>query len=376
MNQPLLIDEVCDAPSDILIHSIPKAHRDRVKALRHSATRFVFTERAARLMGRFTFECPELLLANRQFAIPPFERATYVELPSLPFFAEAPVRTTAASLREVDQRIGYLCLPGGGIYCFAGGSFGPEAPENRPIIGMTKWHVVPPGAPPAYRNVLALPEGSGSKFRAQVADANPSLARVLMEGVSADWLTLASALGTTFEHIEGEEQRQSLTREIGLEWLGRMPLDTAERAESCYRYLWGTAGDVRNLWAMLLWLNRPAKTVFDPHPGGARLVRGKRVAWAKHQTVDIDLGRIRLIKNAIQLDYQRESPVQHKVRGAFHHSGGDVNHGHHWPLIPDDTGHWVCNGCGRKRWWVKDHVRGDPEKGRNFNDYEVSVHHA
>jgi hypothetical protein len=124
---------------------------------------------------------------------------------------------------------------------------------------------------------------------------------------------------------------------------------------------------------MLLWVNRPSKMHFDPHPAGARFVRGKRVAFRKHTVIDVDLAKVRVVRDAIHLDYERASPVNHKVRGAFHHSGGQPAHGHSWTLVPDDNGHWHCLGCGRKRWWVKEHRRGDPTKGVNDADYAVSV---
>lgn len=126
---------------------------------------------------------------------------------------------------------------------------------------------------------------------------------------------------------------------------------------------------------MLLWINRPSRMVFDNRPAGARLVKGKRVAYMAHRVIDVDLTKVEIVRQAIKLDYERASPVRHKVRGAFHHSGGDVNHGHQWPLFPDGKGHWVCHGCGRKRWWVKDHVRGDSTKGMNIPEYSVNVAH-
>lgn len=133
------------------------------------------------------------------------------------------------------------------------------------------------------------------------------------------------------------------------------------------------AGEVRNIWSLLLWLNQPARINYIDQPAGSRIHRGKRVSYGRHKTVDIDLGRVINLRRHIKLPVERASPVRHKVRGAFHHSGGDKNCGHDWPLMPDKKGHWVCTRCGRMRWWVRDHVRGDATRGYNDNEYVVNV---
>lgn len=309
----------------------------RLDAARHLAGRFVFTDRASDLMGRFAFDpvTGPLILTNRQFAIPPFG-STYVEFDSKKFHSHTP--RLVAPPETSDLTIGYLTV-GREVYSFVRG------PDGDAGVGLTSWEVRPPGDPEAATTNIPLVGGRD------------------------DWIKIAVALGTTVEHIDSEDMRESLVREIGLHW----PTTIAADPETIGRYLSHYAGDVRNLWVALLWINRPSKMRFDPHPAGARLVRGRRVAYRRHVVVDVDLTKIRVVRNAILLDYERASPINHRVRGAFHHSGGRSDCGHDWPLIPDENAHWLCARCGQKRWWVKEHRRGRYELGINDSEYSVSV---
>jgi hypothetical protein len=133
------------------------------------------------------------------------------------------------------------------------------------------------------------------------------------------------------------------------------------------------AGDVRNVWAALLWLNRPAHTIISNQPAGRRFLRGKSVAIKSHRTIEIDLHKVRSLRRAFTLSGERLSPRRHRVRGAFHHKYGTFACSHNWPLLPDDDQHWTCTRCGRIRWWVKEHKRGDASRGEIDHDYSVTT---
>ena len=184
---------------------------------------------------------------------------------------------------------------------------------------------------------------------------------------------LAVALGTTMTQIEGDEQMDDLNNEIGLEWMLEVPKNPSgiTRMLSYFRQC---AGDVRNFWTLLLWINRPSKVIRRDYPAGAKLFKGKRVSYSKHQVIDIDLNKKQYVyyANSIKLE-ERASPLLHEVRGHFKHTGGDITCSHDWPLVADRHHHWTCNKCQRMRWWAKDHHRGDASKGVNIPDYTVSV---
>jgi hypothetical protein len=323
----------------------------KIDAARHRAHRFVFTDRASDLMGRFAFDekTGPLILTNRQFAIPPFD-TTYVEMESKTFHANT--KQLVAPLESADLTIGYLTI-GNEVYSFTRGV------DHFSVMGLVSWEVRPPGdETPAHTNIPDL------------GDTVELVGGLTNHRDPDGWLRLGAALGTTMSHIDGEETRLQLLREIGIRWTSTVEIN----AKSVAQYLAYCAGDVRNLWTMLLWINRPSKMHFDPHPAGSRFVKGKRVAFRKHTVVDIDLNKVRVVRDAIHLDFERASPINHPVRGAFHHSGGQATGcAHDWPPMPDERGHWHCTRCGRKRWWVKEHRRGKYELGINDNDYKVSV---
>jgi hypothetical protein len=53
---------------------------------------FLFSNKASTLMGKFAYQCTDLLLQNRQFAIPPYD-CMYLEFNYDLFLREAPERS-------------------------------------------------------------------------------------------------------------------------------------------------------------------------------------------------------------------------------------------------------------------------------------------
>lgn len=335
--------------------SIAKEHKQTILQTLPKAREFVFSERASELMGRFAFECPDLLLGNWQFAIPPYD-VTYVELDLRAFFKASPrAQDTGGS----DVRVGYLVVD---QLVFVASS-GVDVSEGGVVcpFGFT---VAGPGQQARRSNIQFRCELPEEEFkRATGWDSDTS-----------DWFNLATALGTTLDYIT-EEQREVLVRSVQVQVLMEPSLwkkthDNGMAAE----LLRSQSGDIRNLWTCLLWLNQPTQVRYIDVPASSKLVRGKRVAYAKHRVVEIDLAnRSKTLRRVFKSLMPRESPRRHEVRGAFHHTGGDKDCGHEWPIMPDEKGHWHCSRCGRTRWWVKDHVRGDASKGFTTKEYTVGV---
>lgn len=206
-----IMDEVLSRPPH---NSHTRSLWDRLNAARYKATRFIFSDRASDLMGRFAFGCGDLLLANRQFAIPPFD-VTYVEMNSREFFKHT--KRLAFPMIASDMTIGYLTV-GPDVYSFVRGD--PSHKDSNPpaVLGLVSWTVQPPGGDRAKR------------------DLN-------LEGDGGSWVHLGAALGTTFEQIADEETRLSLMQEIGLTWLPGPIKET--QVPSVLQYLQHTAGDIR-----------------------------------------------------------------------------------------------------------------------------------
>jgi hypothetical protein len=334
---------------DALIHSrknLTRRQWERIASAHRRAESFVFGKSASALAGRFAAECGELILRHRQFAIAPFPD-TYVEVDSREFCAGFRNRKLSSMDRQLgftdenaDHTVGYL-ITGDHVFVCASGSSG--SAQITPIY----YTIAPPGGQARFDN------SSWGRPIALAADAD------------GEWNKLVYGLGTIIPNIHDEDERQSLLREFQIHYLdGR----TSEQAALA---AYGGAGEIGNLWACLLWLNRPEHTVFSNQPAGRRFIGGKQVAYKAHRIVEIDLHRMRSIRRAFTLSGPRLSPRRHNVRGTFHHSGGEIACSHDWPLLPDVDGHWQCRRCGRLRWWVKDHVRGDATRGWVSHEYAV-----
>lgn len=314
----------------------PDIHR-RLLYLRNQASRFVFSANASSIAGKFALDAGDLVLKHRQFAIPPFEK-TYIEIDARRWY-ESTNRVTGPPNTQ-DTRVGYL-IDGYDVFVFADG------PDSMgPMPAVLGYRVVPP----SYEG------GAGHDVP------------FILGGEGGEWSRLVGALGTTLERLNSEEERLAISQEIAF----RLYTVKQPSAERYMRMLRATAGEVRNLWTCLLWLNQPTRIQYVNEPAGARLIKGKRVAYRAQKVIEIDVGRIKTIRRLMRFE-DRESPVRHKVRGAFHHTGGSQHCSHEWTLFPDEHGHWYCDKCARMRWWVKDHVRGDSTKGWNDSQYSVEA---
>lgn len=336
----------------------------RLAATALRADRFVFSRSASRLIGQFCMECSDLIVQHRQFAIPPFDNM-YIELKE-PFFESFPPEPLGA--RGSDIEIGYWVV-GKRVYGFSRG----VKDKARDDATRSKADIVAVFSPLYYTWV---PPGEHAPL-----DNTNHGRPIIISGKNADWNHIALGIGRGVHTVKDEETRQSLLREFqphlekGFASALHQMYDGDQVAiqQHVQEMAMGTAGDIRNLWSALLWLNRPTHVTYSNQPAGRRFVRGKLVAYKAHRIVEIDLHKRKTLRRAFVLSGERLSPRRHKVRGAFHHHGGELGCSHDWPVLPDEDGIWTCTKCRRRRWWVKNHVRGDATRGWVDHDYEATV---
>ena len=319
------------------------------------AERFVFSPDASALAGQLAHGAFDLIWENRQFAIPPFDPC-YLEFDATRYFDG--IQTTADLYGAPrDTRLGYL-LTGNRVFTLVDSrdKDGRKDPRVPPVLfSQVAFELAAPGERPTSANVdfSTLPV-AGISLQGRHFAAGEVLGM---------W-----ALGAQAEQRHSAELTE-LGQRIGVIWT----LEHSHGNAGLERAMQDCAGELKHVWAFLLWLNQPAKVRFDNSPAGGRMVGNKRVAYQAHRTVHIELGRTSIRKAFNRWAEERLSPRRHKVRGHFCHSGGDVNHGHTWPQEPDVDGHWRCSGCGRLRWWKESHVRGDATRGWVTHDYQVET---
>ena len=158
--------------------------------------------------------------------------------------------------------------------------------------------------------------------------------------------------------------------------------------------LYGGAGELRNIIAMLLMLNRPTITQYrNTTPASRGWLKGKIIPYFSHTTVTISLDAVatlRLIGTPAGEAVPRRA---HEVRGHFCHDEVARNFLriagclHEWQRCHDDwtpwpdgphdpiplrLNHWACKTCAGKRWWRPKHMRGDATRGFVVKDYAVT----
>jgi hypothetical protein len=135
----------------------------------------------------------------------------------------------------------------------------------------------------------------------------------------------------------------------------------------------GSAGDLRNIIGLLLFLNRTTKTqVLHDVPIKRQMIGNRPAVLLKHTMVKIHVNPVpKLLHLAAGEGIWRRL---HDVRGHFCHNktARENHHDHVW----DETEgphilQWYCS-CGGLRWWRKEHKRGHEEIGRVTSTYEVS----
>lgn len=343
----------------------PKKDLNRVLTLQATAPRFVFTQSASRLAGQFAHDCPDLVLNNRQFAVPPYPQM-YIEFHSQSFMEGSPyAKTNEAYYDEMgmppDQNVGYL-LDGPWVYTFVTNGVDPPGPS------LLKIKLVRPGEAAGLDQIRLVASHEDSP----VGSAKPAYFADDDKVSNADWTRMVAILGGAVAALQSEDQRQQILSEVSYHWLGPPLAKNHSLGNTYLKALQGGAGEIRNLWTLLLWLNQPARVRFVDVPATRRIVGGKLRAYRQHKSVDIELGKSITIRRALKFE-DRESPINHPVRGAFHHSGGNPACTHEWPLWPDDKSHWYCVKCNRMRWWTKGHRRGDATKGFSDTQYNVKL---
>jgi hypothetical protein len=328
-------------PDEFFSHHVPRfprQHRDRIVAAWRRAQRFQFSPAASTVAGRLRYEAPALVIEHREFAIPPF-KTMYVEVDSRKFFAPA-YPPPGMLAKDVDKRLGYL-FDGDEVFAFAGGEPGE--------VAITPWR---------YR----FGDGKDNLF----LDAQP-------DDPAWRFYKMAAMLGVGAETVAAQRAMDDIVSKVAFDEFIPIPKELRDNHQPLDSLLKGSMGDVMNIWTMLLWLNQPARIQYTNEPAGRRFLRGKLTTYSAHRTVDIELGKFRKIGRAFLGGVPRTPSRRHDVRGSFHHHGGLAQGcGHEWVALPDEQ-LWQCKKCERRRWWVKEHERGDLSRGRVVHDYAVSA---
>jgi hypothetical protein len=331
-------------------HPGSKQVYQKIIAARPFAHRFIFDEEASRYAGQFIRDCDDLLLANRQFALPPYD-VTYLE-----YRSEVLVKTIGRGTTNdpqygmnddtCDVAVGYL-IDHGTVYSVV---------KNKG--GLTSMG--------HYTYRLNTPTGSGPILASGPINPNDPF---------DIWPRAILLLGTTTFQLPDDDDATLLDIVRNTHITFNTPVEDLRKDFPREMLIRWSAGDIRTLWALLLLLNQKRYVTTTVVPWRHGIVNGKRHVFAKHNIVKLHLRP----QEATREIFERTLKVKrrrHEVAAHFAHYHLHEGCIHDWPLLPevtdDGTPRWACNKCGGLRVRRKAHWRGKGGEGIVNKEYQVT----
>jgi hypothetical protein len=356
----------------------PKTIEQMKKGVRE-ARRFVLDDAAITRIGEIILTVPDLLVLQHQFARAPYD-LTWIEFPAhilwRMFRDQHPEVYDAAGkwgdIESSDHTIGYL-IDHERVNIICGGTV--AEPDAQPNI-----------LPIQYRLHTEWGDGEQAEFQRRSGLDAQDIDKFMW---GSTWTDLPAA------------NRADLTNRNLAEFLPSNPLhknhDRWQGNGEMVDAVLGSTGELRNIIAILLVMNRPSITRYlrtnEPSKG---FHKGKLLNYMRHTTVTIDISAVEKVRLIGTPDGDAEPKRRGEVRGHYKHNrvahATDCIHEYQpthgwqqqwapWPDapigLPGDPGvprNWVCAQCGGKRWWRKESEKGDAGIGYvNHDAYTVTA---
>jgi hypothetical protein len=325
----MMLDDIKDLPVSKWDTVLTTQNQKRVKAAAMRARPYRFDEAASAKIGAFSTECIDLVAANLEFAIPPFD-SIYIEIDIQQCISGTGRAHPTNAEPDADWKLGFL-IDHGTIWTVA-------CNKTQPHCAVSPWGYI-----------------DTSYFEHGVArhDMSP-------------WNEKAELLlGSAVRDVDKGMMSKFLDRfDVG--FFGRPNISR----EAMDYMLAGSVGEIRFLSAALLFLQARRGVSIGGVPFERRMTRGKSRVFMAHSTVTINLEGPVEMRRAFTIG-DRQSPRAHEVPAHFAHRYGDRNCEHQWREREDEPTHWDCPLCGRFRYLRKQHMRGDASIGFVTRDYNV-----
>jgi len=347
--KPLLIDEL------LAHHALDPTEPPNAKPSLHTvmarlkdAKVFRFDEQAACYAAHMMVNHPEAIAHDVDFAIPPFERM-WIEFPYPAFYdITSPPEYrgyNTISEDEEDLDVGYF-IDGPRVYVASRASR--KAKHAYPMV-----------MPIRYR------------LNQQYTYEEEKVMMFLLNSsrIAIDAFMWGSCYNRLMEKHDKQSMRALRSNHSSEFWYGNEALTP----ESLGYVLKTCAGDLRNIVAMMLFLNRTREVqIMDevqPAPGW---VRAKPRTLVRHSLIRIRLDPGPLLKRIFHSRSTGGWRREHDVRGHWCCSRTYHAAGHEHEMKEIDHRQWKCLKCGGLRWWRAAHHRGRKDQGRVITTYEVA----
>jgi hypothetical protein len=307
----------------------------------YEAKRFVMDDAACRYIAEAIVAAPEAIAMAQEFALLPFP-TMYVELPN--FHEWYRMINHREPQPDSDRKVAYLFM-GPTVY-----TLGMTA-DNNPVV-----------VPIEYR--LNIPWQGDSKRDLAGLFAIPE---AQMGAIS--W-------GSSMDALQGTQWQDALINQHSMANMIRREAALKMDVEMRHFYALSNAGDLRNMLAILLFLNRTGQVTYKNEiPMGRQMIRNKPRTLLAHSVVTLDVARAPSVRTVFKGVHGGSWKREHDVRGHF--CVGKVAREavacsgiHDW--VEYDVNQWRCARCGGLKWWRKDCRRGTRNKGRVHTTYEVT----
>jgi hypothetical protein len=346
--EPTLSDLILnDHQEDLIPNLFPDGFLRKTLGDLMLAKRFVLDSNATRYLAETVRDNPELIANAQDFAIPPYN-LMWIEFPYRIFYETI---TDKVSDATADEKVGYL---------FHGPAVTVASAARR------KTGELQPGILP-IRYFLNRPFTLRQEMDL-VSKAETSRAQL-------DPFFWGEAANKFMD--EGKQELRALRENHSFELVHSDVMTTPQVFETV---LHGSSGDLRNIIALLLFLNRTSDIQTNTKIGHAqRLIKRKPTPLLPHNVISFKLDpRPRFRKLTIN-DEPAYHVRRHDVRGHFCHDkkarfsgclhgitqAGDASFWEEYKPLQ-----WKCSNCGGHRWWRHEHERGTME---NFVTKEYAV---
>jgi hypothetical protein len=325
------------------MHDFGATAHPTIRNLVRSARPFVVTERAAERVREAMATYPELIAENSAFAIPPFQ-TMWIEFPSRTMLRH---HRLSGITDDADlARQGLLPIPGLGL----------KHPIDDPTTDLHVGYLI--GA----NTVIVFAEGE--ELKPTVLPFSYRLHRPMPldeQEEAVKWFgATQNALDpflwghTLCPTLDRKHQRMLANQHTFLVSEALLHRPASEVARS--QIMRGSAGELRNILAILLMVNQPANVIRTREvPRTHGLVKGRRVSYWGHSLIDINLdATTRVNVLARPKGASNFHMPWHEVRGHFvHRNARGSNHAHEWLADPDRERRWRCGaeGCKALRTW-------------------------
>lgn len=353
--EPLLFDRYLASKP---FGSLPRKREEIIRSHMTEAKHFVLDADATRYIGEMTRQVPQAISYGQQFALPPFNKM-WIEFPARVLYEAVTQRPADA---DSDETVAYF-INWPTVYVVASNGKGGD-----PLLSPIKYKLFQPFD---ARGEIEFCQDIGiSRLNLDAFFWGETLHTMMLETLRTRGKPVVNELKpltVDLEELDIDTRilARSLRENHSIEIMSQDMTMT-------FRAMFSeSAGEMRNIIAMLLFLNRTSKIQYQEQIGPEkRMIRSKPRTMVKHQIIRLKINPLpKLIKLGGSGGIWRRL---HDVRAHFCHDriARETNCLHDW--VEQDIEQWRCMACGGLKWRRKAHQRGNREKGLVKTEYEVT----